>query len=232
MATRVPRYRERGVRTGRRLPGTGRLLIRRTPDGTETYYGTWYANGRRLKRRIGPRRGRNERAGGLTERQAEDTLRRLIADTEVRAPVTDRMTIVDIGALYIRNAERRGRKKSTLLDIDSDIRVHLKPFFGRRPIDTFDYNDVIDLMAPWNARTSRPRRSATYSPPSQHCSTSPSSRSADSRTPTPAPASRCPPSPTRKKSASSRSKRSTRCSQPCGPACSSTSTARCSWPPS
>lgn len=35
MATRVPRYVERGVRTGRRMPGTGRLLIRRTPDGTE-----------------------------------------------------------------------------------------------------------------------------------------------------------------------------------------------------
>ncbi|HEY4277464.1 MAG TPA: site-specific integrase [Conexibacter sp.] len=147
-----------------RLPGTGRLLIRRSPDGSETYYGTWYANGRRLKRRIGPRRGRNERAGGLTERQAEDKLRRLIADTEVQAPVSDRMTIVDLGALYIRNAERRGRKKGTLLDIDSDIRVHLEPFFGRRPIDTFDYNGVIDLMGALERKDLAPKDDPRHTP--------------------------------------------------------------------
>lgn len=146
MANRLPRYREQGVRTGRRLPGTGRLLLRTTVRGEEVFYGTWYAGGRRLKRRIGAKRGRNERSGGLTTNQAEDQLRRMIAATAARPRVDDRLNITELGTLYIANARRRGRKRSTLLNVESYVRVHFQPFFRDRPVETIEPADVIRLM--------------------------------------------------------------------------------------
>jgi hypothetical protein len=113
-------------------------LVRTTVTGEEVFYGTWYSGGRRLKRRIGAKRGRNERSGGLTTNQAEERLRRMIAETVARPRVEGRMEIAELGALYIANARRRGRKRSTLLNIESYVRVHFEPFFGDRPVDTIE----------------------------------------------------------------------------------------------
>lgn len=146
MAARIPRYRERGVRTGRRLPGTGRLLLRTTVTGEEVFYGTWYSGGRRLKRRIGVKRGRTERSGGLTTNQAEERLRRMIAETVERPRVHDRLSIAELGTLYVANARRRGRKRSTLISIESYVRVHFESFFRERPVDAIEPGDVIRLM--------------------------------------------------------------------------------------
>lgn len=139
-------FRERPAGRGRRKRGSGRLLIRTTASGEEVYYGTWYASGRRLKRHIGPKRSRNSRDGGLTELQAEEKLRRMIYETEVKQLADDRITIADLGALYVENARRRGRKKGTLIGIESDVRVHLDPFFRRRPVDAIEAAEVITLM--------------------------------------------------------------------------------------
>ena len=70
----------------RRSPGTGSLSVRRDTAGRETYYGKWTTpGGRQVKRRLGPRRvtGTHD---GLTLRQAEAELRRLMTVTESRGP--------------------------------------------------------------------------------------------------------------------------------------------------
>jgi hypothetical protein len=56
------------------------------------------------------------------------------------------MAIAELGALYIANARRRGRERSTLVNIESCVRVHFEPFFGDRPVDTIEPADVIQLM--------------------------------------------------------------------------------------
>jgi integrase len=130
----------------RRSHGTGSLSVRLDGNGRETYYGSWYANGRRVKRRIGPKRPRGERTG-LTRAQAEAELRRLIAETQVRAQVGERLTIGEVGTRYVEHAKRRGRKLSTQKSIESIVRVHLVPFFGEQPVDAIEPEDVIDLVA-------------------------------------------------------------------------------------
>lgn len=114
--------------------------------GRETYYGSWYANGRRVKRRIGPKRPRGERTG-LTRAQAEAESRRLIAETQVRAQLGERLTVAEVSARYIAQAQRRGRKRSTCENIESVNRIHLTPFFGERAMDAIESEDVVDLVA-------------------------------------------------------------------------------------
>lgn len=138
--------RRRGGGGARRSHGTGSLSVRLDANGRETYYGSWYANGRRVKRRIGPKRPRGERTG-LTRAQAEAELRRLIAETQVRAEVGERLTVAEVAARYIAHAQRRGRKKSTCENVESVQRVHLTPFFGERTLDAIEPEDVIDLVA-------------------------------------------------------------------------------------
>ncbi len=69
----------------RRSNGTGRLFVRADRNGDLTYYGSWYAAGRRVKRRIGLKRARGSHTG-LTQSQAEAELRRLISETKMTAP--------------------------------------------------------------------------------------------------------------------------------------------------
>jgi integrase len=145
--TQPPRpSRRRSADGARRSHGTGSLSVRQDGNGRETYYGSWYANGRRVKRRIGPKRPRGERTG-LTRAQAEAELRRLIAETQVRAQVGERLTVAEVADRYIAHAQRRGRKKSTCENVESVTRVHLTPFFGERTLDAIEPEDVIDLVA-------------------------------------------------------------------------------------
>lgn len=59
----------------RRSYGTGRLWARADKNGRETWYGSWHVGGRRVKRRIGPKRSHGA-SDGLTRVQAEAELRR------------------------------------------------------------------------------------------------------------------------------------------------------------
>ena len=51
---------------GKRSYGTGRLFVRCDRGGREVWYGTWWAGGVRVKRRIGLKRSTG-RADGLSE---------------------------------------------------------------------------------------------------------------------------------------------------------------------
>ncbi len=81
----------------RRSDGTGRVYVRADRNGRETFYGSWYANGRRVNRSLGPKRETGAR-DGLTTTQAEIRLRELIARENVAGPVKgDVLTITDLG---------------------------------------------------------------------------------------------------------------------------------------
>ena len=97
----------------RRSYGTGSLIVRVDRGGREAWYGKWRANGRQVMRRIGPRRGGAVR-DGYTRPQAEAELRRLIAATQVAPAIGELLTVEEVGDRYRAQAERRGRKRSTL----------------------------------------------------------------------------------------------------------------------
>jgi hypothetical protein len=67
----------------RRPYGSGSLSVRRDAGGQEAWYGQWWAGGRRITRKVGPKRERGSRRG-LTRAGAERELQRLI-DRERRA---------------------------------------------------------------------------------------------------------------------------------------------------
>lgn len=133
-------------RRAKRSYRSGSLFVRRDRGGAETWYGSWYAHGRRVKRRVGPKRAVGTRSG-LTRPQAEAELRRLTAETRL-APMTrgERLSVAEVSARYVANAERRGRKPSTCSNVESVTRVHLVPFFGERAFDSIDPFEVIDLV--------------------------------------------------------------------------------------
>src|SRR4051812_45556359 len=102
-----------GKSNSRRPHGTGSLYLRTDRAGRETWYAHWRTRGRQVKRRIGPKRSEGAR-DGLTRRQAEAELRRLISETAVAPAAAERLTIAEIGARYMRHMEMMGRKTSTI----------------------------------------------------------------------------------------------------------------------
>lgn len=143
----------------RRSYGTGSLMVRTDSAGRETWHGKWRTNGRQVMRRVGVKRSEGAR-DGLTRRQAESELRRLMAETVVTAPVGERLTIREIGDRYLANLERQGRKKATTVAVESILARWLVPFFGDRSIGTIRAEDVVDLirLMETGKRPTQPRR--------------------------------------------------------------------------
>jgi len=121
-------------------------MVRRDSTGRDIWYGKWRANGRQLMRKIGPKRGGPAKAG-FTRPQAESELRRLMAEVRVAPAVGELLSVRDVAERYIAHAERRGRKKSTRKNVESEVRVHLDPFFGSKSLDSISHEDVLDLVA-------------------------------------------------------------------------------------
>jgi integrase len=125
------------VLVARRSYGSGRLFVRADGNGAETWYASWYVGGRRVKRRIGPKR-RASCADGLTRTQAEAQMRALIATTTVVA-IGSRHTVAEAGEIYVTHLEVvMERKRSTIADYRGYMSKHLGPFFGGRPMDKID----------------------------------------------------------------------------------------------
>lgn len=122
----------------RRSYGTGHLYVKADGDGRETWYGQWYAAGRRVKRRIGPKRPRGSR-DGLTRAQAEREMRQRMEQDAVVRSVAERRTIKQAGELYIDHLEHvMERKRSTIQDYRGYVRGHFEPFFRDRALDRID----------------------------------------------------------------------------------------------
>lgn len=133
--------------SARRAYGTGTLYAR---DGS--WYGRWRApGGARPHRRIGAVRGSGGREG-LTRKQAERELRRLMdtAHAVARSPDRPIPTVVEMGELLLERLRARGRKKATLEAVASHLRVHICAFFDGRLVDAVDERDLEAFMA-WMA---------------------------------------------------------------------------------
>jgi integrase len=144
----------------RRSHGTGSLHIRRDSGGLQTWYGLWWVGGRRMKRRIGPKRKAGSR-DGLTRAQAEAKLRRLI-ETERPAERGSRATVNEAGQMLIAHLESLGRKRSTVDEYGSYLRVHLAPFFSERPLPRISPEDVERFVAAKRAEAKAPKSIRNY----------------------------------------------------------------------
>ena len=124
----------------RRSYGTGSIV-----EQAGAYYGKWRVDGGQVKRKLGPVRSPGEQ-DGLTRTQAESRLRELMAET-VAPPRDGRLTFDAAGALYLTHLEEvMQRKRTTVQDYRIMLRLHLAPFFGRRPIDAIEPGDVGDYI--------------------------------------------------------------------------------------
>ena len=117
----------------RRPQGTGSLLLRRDRRGRVTWYGKWWVGRRQTMRALGTRREPGD-AVGLTRRQAEEQLRRLMGQDQGR-PIEERLTLEQLAERFLAHKETIGLRRSTLRDYASHLRVHLIPFFGGRSVD-------------------------------------------------------------------------------------------------
>jgi integrase len=117
----------------RRAYGSGSLLIHTAADGTETWHRRWYAGGRRLKRRLGPKRRRGI-GKGLTRTQAEAELRRLMARHR-RPPPRASVPFGVAAEQMLAHLEAVGRKASTLGNYRTILRAHLLPRFGEIDVE-------------------------------------------------------------------------------------------------
>ncbi len=117
--------------------GTGRLYEVIDQGGRAGWYGSWWAAGTRVKRKIGPKRSAGN-ADGLTRAQAERELRRRVEATVVVAR-NQRRTVGEAGEAYIGHLEHvMERKRTTIADYRGYLRRHLAPYFGERPMDRIE----------------------------------------------------------------------------------------------
>ena len=129
----------------RRSYGSGRIFVRTDAAGVESWYGSWYVDGRRLKRKLGPKRPAGSREG-LTAAQAERELRRRI-DSE-RPVLRSRLTVTTAAQRYLEHLENvLERKPTTLGDYRSMLNKHLEPFFEERPLERIDADQIRRYLA-------------------------------------------------------------------------------------
>ncbi|MEX2106536.1 MAG: tyrosine-type recombinase/integrase [Solirubrobacterales bacterium] len=140
----------------KRSYGSGSLYVRKDAAGNESWYGHWRHNGRQVKRRIGPKRAPGSREG-LTRKQAEAELRRLIGEVQVKPQAGEALSVAEVSVRYVAHAKRRGRKPSTIANIESETRVHLAPFFGERSMDSIRPADVLDLIGTLEGKGHSPK---------------------------------------------------------------------------
>jgi hypothetical protein len=101
--------------------------------------------GRRVKRRIGLRRVDGSGREGLTRRQAEAELRRLMAETPTAVARETRRTVAEAGEAYVAHLEGvMQRKRTTIQDYRGYLSRHLAPHFGKRTIDSVELPAAAD----------------------------------------------------------------------------------------
>jgi integrase len=146
MATSNPRPR-----------GTGQLYEREDAQGQRTWYGRWHDGaGRRPKRRIGLVKTRG--TPGLTRREAEARLRELISTSTMAGPqLGERVDVVVAAERYVEHLRRRGRKRATVQNVESEMRVHIVPAFAGRTVSSIEPEDVQNLVGILQARKLAPK---------------------------------------------------------------------------
>jgi integrase len=125
----------------KRSYGSGRLFVVTDRAGRESWYGSWYAGGVRVKRRLGPKRQTGQ-SDGLTRVQAEKELRRRI-ERDVIVTTAARKTLAEAADAYVDHLELvMERKRTTIQDYRGYLRRHLVPYFAERTIDRIEPQHV------------------------------------------------------------------------------------------
>jgi len=122
----------------KRTYGTGSLQ----GVGT-TWYGLWREDdGRRVKKRVGAMRT-PATPDGLTRTQAEAALRKLrMEETGPRLENVEHVTVELAGEALKARLKLKQRKKSHQQTTEGDLRNHLSPFFGSKPLGKITPEDV------------------------------------------------------------------------------------------
>jgi integrase len=81
----------------------------------------------------------------LTRPQAERELRRL-READIQPKARTRLTVEEAGVRYCDHAEAKGRKRSTVTDYRSAVRVHFT-YFGTKPLEAIEPRDVERFIA-------------------------------------------------------------------------------------
>jgi Phage integrase, N-terminal SAM-like domain len=111
-----------------------------------SWYGKWRVEERQVKRRLGPVRpvGTSE---GLTRKQAEAELRRLMGEVKLLVP-EQRVTFEQAAERYVQHVEHVLRRKpSTVQDYRIMVRRHLAPHFESKAIERIKPADVESYIA-------------------------------------------------------------------------------------
>jgi integrase len=125
----------------RRSYGSGSLY-----QQGDQWYGRWYLNGQRVKRKLGPARQPGGKTG-LTRVMAEREMRRHMEADNAAPTIAERLTIQDAGGRLLQHLGALGRKRSTLESYESFLRIHLAPHFGDKSLDRVTREDVEAFMA-------------------------------------------------------------------------------------
>jgi hypothetical protein len=135
--------------------GTGQIY-----EKWGAYYARWRTpDGRRLNRRLGPKR-KPDSSDGLTRPQAEQAFRRMQADEASRNPVDPVVEIVTVDQVADRLRERiaiEGARLSYRQNCESMQRVHISPALGRRKVVAVTTEDVERLASRMLERGSSPK---------------------------------------------------------------------------
>jgi integrase len=76
--------------------------------------------------------------------------------------VPTEIDIATAGARWLAHLEAIGRRRSTLMDYESAVRVHLVPFFGERPIAKITPDDIERFMAEKRAAGRSPKSTRNW----------------------------------------------------------------------
>jgi Phage integrase, N-terminal SAM-like domain len=131
--------------SNRRAYGTGTLYVQERANGQELWYGRWHLGGRRVNRRLGPKRRRGT-GEGLNRTQAEAKLRRLMVRERPPAAGSS-VSFASTADLMLRDLEALGRKPTTLDNYRSILRAHLLPRFGEVAVSHVRKGDIEAFMA-------------------------------------------------------------------------------------
>ena len=130
-----------GERKEKRAYGSGSIF-----EENGSWYGKWRVGERQVKRRLGPVRPVGS-SDGITRKQAEATLRRMMSEVKVLAP-EERIDFREAAERYVHHVEHvMGRKGSTVQDYRIMIRRHLAPHFHTTAIEKIRPEDVAAYIA-------------------------------------------------------------------------------------
>lgn len=128
-------------RSAKRAYGTGSIISSRN-----AWYGKWRVGDRQVKRKLGPKRQSGSR-DGLTRKQAERTLRKLMEAEAAVVVVGVRRTVEEVTEAMTEHLVAIGRKPTTIENYRSLARTHLSRHLGNRRIDQVQPAEVERMVA-------------------------------------------------------------------------------------